>query len=175
MTNREKFKQTYGFEPDCDWWCTPFPCNENNCRWWKKCEGEPGKPCEGWWDMEYEPIQEAADHEEKGLMAIMGDDGIFREYKDEFDITIHCGSQEEQDQVKEILNQQYISKEDLNKIIAEMRSRLDGVNITLDVLVENDALIPRMEGAKTTLEECLSIIAKYTQKEAADDTEQAEE
>lgn len=118
---------------------------------------------------------EEKDHEEKGLMAIMGDDGIFREYKDEFDITIHCESQEEQDQVKEILNQEYISKEDLNKIIAEMHSRLDGVNITLDVLVENDALIPRMEGAKTTLEECLSIIAKYTQKEAADDTEQAEE
>lgn len=104
-----------------------------------------------------------------GLLAIMGDDGVFREYNDEFDITIHCESQEEQDQVKEILNQQYISKEDLNKIIAEMRSRLDGVNITLDVLVENDPLIPKMEAAKTTLEECLSIIAKYTQKEAADE------
>ena len=111
----------------------------------------------------------------KELKMIIGDDGIFREYNDEFDITIHCESQEEQDQVKEILNQQYISKEDLNKIIAEMRSRLDGVNITLDVLVENDPLIPKMEAAKTTIEECLSIIAKYTQKEAADEPEQAEE
>lgn len=100
----------------------------------------------------------------KELKMIMGDDGIFREYNDEFDITIHCESQEEQDQVKEILNQQYISKEDLNKIIAEMRSRLDGVNITLDVLVENDPLIPKMEAAKTTLEECLSIIAKICAK-----------
>ena len=48
----------------------------------------------------------------KELKMIIGDDGIFREYNDEFDITIHCESQEEQDQVKEILNQQYISKEE---------------------------------------------------------------
>ena len=52
-----------------------------------------------------------------------------------------------------------------------MRSRLHGVNISLDVLVENDPLIPKMEAAKTTLEECLSIIAKYAQKEAADEAE----
>lgn len=106
---------------------------------------------------------------DKELKMIMGDDGIFREYNDEFDITIHCESKEEQDQVEEILNQEYISKENLNKIIAEMRSRLDGVNITLDVLVGNDPLIPKMEAAKTTLEECLSIIAKYVPKEAADE------
>jgi hypothetical protein len=109
------------------------------------------------------------------LKMIMGDDGIFRKYNDEFDITIHCESKEEQDRVEEILNQQYISKENLNMIIAEMRSRLDGVKITLDVLVENDPLIPKMEAAKTTLEECLSIIAKYAQKEAADEPEQTEE
>lgn len=114
-------------------------------------------------------------NEEKELKLIIGDDGVLREYNDEFDITIHCESKEEQDQVKEILNQEYISKEDLNKIIAEMRSRLDGVNITLDVLARNDPLIPKMEAAKTTLEECLSIIAKYAQKEAADEPEQTEE
>ncbi len=106
---------------------------------------------------------------DKKLKMIMGDDGIFREYNDEFDITIHCESKEEQDQVIKIFNQEYIPKEDLNKIIVEMRSRLDGVNISLDVLVENDPLIPKMEAAKTTLEECLSIIAKYAQKEAADE------
>ena len=111
----------------------------------------------------------------KELKMIMGDDGIFRQYNDEFDITIHCESKEEQDKVEEILNQEYISKADLNKIIAEMRSRLHGVNISLDVLVENDPLIPKMEAAKTTLEECLSIIAKYAQKEAADEPEQTEE
>lgn len=108
-------------------------------------------------------------NEEKELRLIIGDDGVLREYNDEFDITIHCESKEEQDQVQEILNQEYISKEDLNKIIAEMRSRLDGINITLDVLVRNDPLIPKMEAAKTTLEECLSIIAKYAQKEVADE------
>ncbi len=108
-------------------------------------------------------------NEEKELKLIIGDDGVLREYNDEFDIIIHCESKEEQDQVQEILNQEYISKEDLNKIIAEMRSRLDGINITLDVLVRNDPLIPKMEAAKTTLEECLSIIAKYAQKEVADE------
>jgi hypothetical protein len=109
------------------------------------------------------------------LRLIIGDDGVLEEYNDEFDITIHCESKEEQDQVKEILNQEYIPKEVLNKIIAEMRSRLDAVNIALDALVGNNPLIPKMEAAKTTLEECLSIIAKYAQKEAADEPEQTEE
>ena len=59
MTNREKFKQTYGFEADCGSVCTPFPCHENNCRWWKECEGQPGCPCDGWWDMEYEQPEAA--------------------------------------------------------------------------------------------------------------------
>lgn len=45
-----------------------------------------------------------------------------------------------------------------SEVISKMQGYLDGVNITLDVLQENDELIPRMEGAKTTLEECLSII-----------------
>lgn len=105
------------------------------------------------------------------IKVIMQDDGTFKVYDDTYDITIHCESKEEQDKVEEILNQKSISKEVFNKIIAEMRSRLDGVNITLDVLVENDPLIPKMEAAKTTLEECLSIIAKYAQKEAADEAE----
>lgn len=106
---------------------------------------------------------------DRGIKAIMQDDGTFKAYDDTYDIIIHCESKEEQDKVTEILNQKSISKEDLNKIIAEMRSRLDGVNIALDVLVENDPLAPIIEAAKTTLEECLSIIAKYAQKEAADD------
>jgi len=42
--------------------------------------------------------------------------------------------------------------------ISRIQSYLDGVNITLDVLQKNDALIPKMQGAKTTLEECLSMI-----------------
>ncbi len=44
------------------------------------------------------------------------------------------------------------------EIITQIQSYLDGVNITLDVLQKIDGLIPKMEGAKTTLEECLSFI-----------------
>lgn len=39
----------------------------------------------------------------KELKMIMGDDGIFREYNDEFDITIHCESKEESDMVEKQL------------------------------------------------------------------------
>lgn len=104
---------------------------------------------------------------DNGLMAIMGDDGVFREYNDEFDITIHCQSQEEQEQVEAILNRQWISREDIEKIIADIQLRLKAVNIALDVLQKDDALIPKMEAARDSLEECLSIIAQYTQKETA--------
>lgn len=45
-----------------------------------------------------------------------------------------------------------------SEAISKMQGYLDGVNITLDVLQKNDALIPKMQGAKTTLEECLSMI-----------------
>lgn len=37
------------------------------------------------------------------IKMIMGDDGIFRKYNDEFDITIHCESKEESDKVNEQL------------------------------------------------------------------------
>lgn len=45
------------------------------------------------------------DENEQGIMMIMGDDGVFREYNDEFDITIHCESQEEAEMVIEKLKQ----------------------------------------------------------------------
>lgn len=61
MTNREKFKQIYGFDPDCGINCNPFPCLSDDCKWWESCQNAPGAPCDGWWDMEYEPIQEATD------------------------------------------------------------------------------------------------------------------
>jgi hypothetical protein len=35
---------------------------------------------------------------------IMGDDGIFRKYNDEFDITIHCETEEEAERVIDKLN-----------------------------------------------------------------------
>ena len=48
----------------------------------------------------------------------------------------------------------------LDKIREQMKDHLRGVEITLEVLVENDPLRPKMEGAKVTLEECLKIIDK---------------
>ena len=35
------------------------------------------------------------------LLAIMGDDGVFREYDSKYDITIHCESHEEQKEIME--------------------------------------------------------------------------
>jgi len=48
----------------------------------------------------------------------------------------------------------------LDKIRKQIKSDLRGVEITLEVLVENDPLIPKMEGAKDTLENCLELIDK---------------
>lgn len=60
---------------------------------------------------------------DNGIKAIMQDNGTFKIYDDTYDITIHCESQEEQNRVKKILNQEYVSKEDINEAIAEiMRS-----------------------------------------------------
>lgn len=49
----------------------------------------------------------------------------------------------------------------LDKIREQIKSHLKGVEIALEVLVENDPLRPKMEGAKDTLEECLELIDKY--------------
>ena len=48
----------------------------------------------------------------------------------------------------------------LDKIRDQLKSNLRGVEITLEVLVENDPLRPKMEGAKCTLEDCLELIDK---------------
>lgn len=48
----------------------------------------------------------------------------------------------------------------LGKIRTQFKSHLRGVEIALEVLVENDPLRPKFEGAKETLEECLEIIDK---------------
>lgn len=54
--------------------------------------------------------------------------------------------------------EQDIVKPYLENARAQMRQILDGVNIALDTLIENDPLIPKMEGDKTTLLECIEII-----------------
>lgn len=58
----------------------------------------------------------------------------------------------------EEMKQEYIEREVLDKIKGQMKDYLRGVEITLEVLVENDPLRPKMEGAKDTLEECLELI-----------------
>lgn len=52
MTNREKFREVYGFDTDCGK-CNPYPCKEDDCEWWEQCKDHPGCPCENWWDNEY--------------------------------------------------------------------------------------------------------------------------
>lgn len=65
----------------------------------------------------------------------------------------------------EEMKQEYIEREVLDKIRAQLKSHLRGVEITLEVLVENDPLRPKMEGAKDTLEDCLELIDKAESKE----------
>ena len=48
----------------------------------------------------------------------------------------------------------------LDKIRKQIKSDLRAVEIALEVLEKNDPLIPKMEGAKETLENCLEIIDK---------------
>ena len=59
-----------------------------------------------------------------------------------------------------VIKQKYIEREVLDKIREQIKSHLRGVEITLEVLVENDPLRPKFEGAKETLEECLELIDK---------------
>lgn len=80
----------------------------------------------------------------------------------EYDQEKHCchrWSKAIRDTVEEI-KQEYIKREVLDKIRAQIKSDLRGVEIALEVLVENDPLIPKMEGAKDTLENCLEIFDK---------------
>mgnify|MGYP003305598584 CR=1 FL=1 len=53
MTNKEKFKEIFGIEPDCGR-CNPYPCEENDCKYWEQCENQPGCACDDWWDWEFE-------------------------------------------------------------------------------------------------------------------------
>ena len=48
----------------------------------------------------------------------------------------------------------------LDKIRKQIKSNLRGVEIALEVLVENHPLRQKMEGAKDTLEDCLELIDK---------------
>lgn len=86
----------------------------------------------------------------------------------EYDQENHCchrWSKVIRDTVEEIKQ-----KPVLDKIREQIKSHLCGVEITLKVLVENDPLRPKMEGAKDTLKECLALIDK-AESEAEDGNE----
>lgn len=85
----------------------------------------------------------------------------------EYDQEQHCchrWSKVIRDTVEE-MKQEYIERDVLDKIREQMKDYLRGVEITLEVLVENDPLRLKMEGAKDTLEECLELIDKAETEE----------
>ena len=91
--------------------------------------------------------------------------GLYPFYPDEyFDMAIKALEQEPKPIVEidldYVIKQKYIEREVLDKIKEQIKSHLRGVEITLEVLVENHPLRPKMEGAKDTLEECLELIDK---------------
>ena len=59
------------------------------------------------------------------LMLIMQDDGKFKVYDDTYDITIHCESQEEYDNVIDILSKQYLSQNDPMGMLTELISYIE--------------------------------------------------
>ena len=62
--------------------------------------------------------------------------------------------------VREAEEKQEPKTDVLDKIKGQIEDYLHGVEVTLEILVENDPLRPKMEGAKDTLEECLELIDK---------------
>ena len=68
----------------------------------------------------------------KELKMIINADGVFEEYDDTYDLTIHCTSQEEQDEVLLRLNK---TVETLEEIKLEMKqlANADTVDVLVDV------------------------------------------
>ena len=100
------------------------------------------------------------------IKMIMGDDGIFREYNDEFDITIHCESKAESDKVKEQL--EHINDCVPKAVIEDAIDRIKGTTIPNDFEDEylRAAYAEGMYDAIVILQKCL--------KEAADDHQEGE-
>ena len=51
MTNRQKFIEVFGYDPDCGG-CNPYRCDEG-CEWKDECANTPGASCSDWWEMDY--------------------------------------------------------------------------------------------------------------------------
>ena len=68
----------------------------------------------------------------KELKMIMNDDGVFEEYDDTYDLTIHCTSQEEQDEVLLRLNKTVETLEEIKLEIKQL-ANADTVDVLVDV------------------------------------------
>lgn len=62
MTNRAKFKEIFGFEPDCGA-CNPYNC-DSDCEWREECANTNKTPCHDWWEKEYKGPREKKSNEE---------------------------------------------------------------------------------------------------------------
>lgn len=97
---------------------------------------------------------------DEGIKAIMNEDGVFEEYNDEYDLTIHFESQEEQDAF--IKNAQTaVTREKIDRLKEAIKDYGEGVTISMKALPEGSRLIPRMEGVKTAINEILKMFKIY--------------
>lgn len=98
------------------------------------------------------------------LKAFMENPLFSEVHKAAFNIAIHDIKQRHDWDINNLIliNKENLEPQEpvLDKIRDQIKSHLRGVEITLEVLVENDPLRPKMEGVKDTLKECLEIIDK---------------
>lgn len=101
-----------------------------------------------------------------GITAFMGEDGAFRKYNDEFDVTIHCESEEEAEKIPKTLNKGLA----FDKIREHIKDRQFGVEIAIGACKEKTELMKaKLEGAKSTLEDILEEFNQYEKAENGDD------
>lgn len=111
-------------------------------------------------------VMDALQEEFEGLMVIMGEDGVFRKYNDEYDVTIHCESEEEAEKIPKILNKGLA----FDKIRKATKDRLFGVEVAIKSCNTNVGFTKaKYEGAKITLEDILEEFNQYEKDENGDD------
>lgn len=108
-------------------------------------------------------VMDALQEEFEGLTVIMGEDGVFRKYNDEYDVTIHCESEEEAEKIPKILNKGLA----FDKIRKATKDRLFGVEIAIGSFrnKKTELMKAKCEGAKTTLEDILEEFNQYEKGE----------
>ena len=57
--------------------------------------------------------------ETEGIMLVIGEDGVARQYDDTYDVTIHCESREEHDRIMKILENGLKSEADRISVLNE--------------------------------------------------------